>query len=219
MGKVKQKGQKKKQISSKILYGFSLVFLALGLYQLAWAVWPVSMDGVQIAIPEGELAGAPPEVRYASPADYTLEVSWPRWLRVGQEGVVEFVLREASEEESAQASQAALVVLVEPAFTNLSITPPGRIQANLGPGQDLELTWHILGDDEGSTAGKIYAAFGFYDESAEEMVTVPVAVVDVDIHIISIWGMERNLAVWFGLIALGLWGALFVFGRYVQVKN
>ena len=219
MAKIKKKAQKKKEWLSKFLYGLSLVFLAVGLYQLAWAVWPSPLDGVQLSIPKGALGGAPPGTTYASPSDYSLELSWPRWLRGGQKGKLQLVLREIGELDSDVDTESTLVVLMEPVFPNLSVTPPGRIQANLGPGQSLDLDWDIQGEVEGAYPGKLYATFGFFDETADEMVLVPVAVVDMTVRVISLLGMERNLAIWFGLVALALWGALFVLGRFVQLRN
>ncbi len=58
--------------------------------------------------------------------------------------------------------------------------------------------------------------FGFFDEEAEQLVPVPVAVMDIDLIISSLWGLDAPLALWFGLVALVLWGALFILGRTMQ---
>ena len=58
----------------------------------------------------------------------------------------------------------------------------------------------------------MYLSFGFYDEAAQELVTVPVAVVDIDLTVSALWGLESQLSLWFGLVALVLWGALFILG-------
>jgi len=41
-------------------------------------------------------------------------------------------------------------------------------------------------------------------------------VVDYDIRVISLFGMERNLVLWLGFVGVVLWGVLFVIGRAVQ---
>ena len=45
---------------------------------------------------------------------------------------------------------------------------------------------------------------------------MPVAVVDIDLTVSALWGLESQLSLWFGLVALVLWGALFILGRTVQ---
>ncbi len=90
------------------------------------------------------------------------------------------------------------------------------MQANLSEGQALEESWAINASAEGEFTGKVYVSFGFYDEEAEQLVPVPVAVMDIDLIVSSLWGLDAPLALWFGLVALVLWGALFILGRTVQ---
>jgi hypothetical protein len=59
----------------------------------------------------------------------------------------------------------------------------------------------------------MYVSFGFIDEAQAELVAVPVAVVDLHIQVIGLWGLDSGLVIWFGLVSLVLWGALFILGR------
>ena len=86
----------------------------------------------------------------------------------------------------------------------------------LGAGQDMELWWAVPGIHTGDFSGEVILSFSFFEEESPAMITVPVAVVDYDIRVISLFGMERNLVLWLGFVGVVLWGVLFVIGRAVQ---
>lgn len=201
---------------SQVLFVLSLVFLGLSLFSLGWAVWPAPTAGVRFAIPAGVLPGAPAGTTYASLADYTLNVSWPRWIRAGETGTIIVALSAVESVETRADDRAAQVVLMEPEILALPVEPPGRMQASLAPGQSLNLSWQVVGLLSGQYPGKLIVSFGFYDEVLAELVPVPVAVVDLAIRVRSLWGLETNLVIWLGVVGLVLWGVLFVLGRLAE---
>jgi hypothetical protein len=204
---------------SKTLFAVSLLFLVLGLYMLGWFVLPSPVDAVQIPIAQGVLPAAPAGSGYESYSDYSLEISWPRWIRAGQERAFQMVLREVTSDTEVETEHPAQIVLVEPALVNLETSPAGRIQTNLSAGQDLVLSWTVKGGSAGEYSGKMYVLFGFYDNAIDELLPVPLAVVDMDIRVSSLWGLQSNLVIWFAMVCLALWGALFVLGRWLQVRR
>jgi hypothetical protein len=208
----KQKKYKQQKALSQVLFGLSLLFLLLALTILAWAVWPNSSDSAQLSIPAGPLPGAPEGSGFSSQAAYTLTLDWPDWLRKGQAGE----LRASLEEENAPEGREPQVVLIEPALVGLALDPPGLVQANPAAGQDLVETWQFDTRTAGDFSGKVYVSFGFYDKEQEELIAVPVAVVDIALRITSVWGLSNQLALWIGLVALAFWGALFILGRVVR---
>lgn len=225
---MKPRSHRKGRALSQLLYALSLGFLAFGLFSLGWVAWPPPTDARQFRIPAGPLPAAPEDMAYASFSEYSLEVSWPRWLRRGEEGAVHLRLTDldcnASCEDSTASSkdheprpadefQGAQVVLVEPALYPLRVDPPGSAQANLADEQDLLLAWQVTGDQSGSFPGKMVVSFGFYDETFEELVPIPVAVVDLNIQVVDLWGLDSGLVIWFGFVGVVLWGVLFVLGR------
>jgi len=212
----KRKSRKGHGWLSKSLFTVSLVFLIGGLVLLAWGVWPPSTDAVQVDIPAGVLPGAPSGATYASKADYTLSVAWPMWVRAGEEGALQVLLAEADAGSSGSGDRPAQIILVEPSIAGLMVDPSGRVQASLAAGQDLDLTWTLESASAGEYAGKVYIAFGFYDEAQDALISVPVAVVDIAFEVKSLWGLEGRMAMWFGLVGVALWGALFVLGRVAQ---
>jgi hypothetical protein len=219
MGRMNVKRQVRKKVwLGQFLFGLSLVFLGVGLIILAWAVWPTSMDNAQFSILAGILPGAPEGTDYASPADYALTVDWPTRLRMGQVGTLRGTLVEQDGTNVTTSDRPAQAVLVEPAITGLTLDPPGLVQTNLAAGQDLVLTWDMDPINVGDHSGKVYISFGFYNKADEELVTVPIAVVDMSVRVTSLWGLDTQLALWFGLIALVLWGAQFVLGRAIQAQ-
>ena len=207
----------KSQRLSQFLYSLSLVFLGIGLFSLGWAVWPVPMDGIRFNIPAGALPGAPDEDRYESLSDYALEISWPRWVRRDEAGPLHLRLTDQDPSSPAE-MDTSQVLLAEPALFPLNVDPPGEVQANLGDDQTLLLSWAVSGDQRGAYEGKLYVSFGFFDDTEDALIAVPVAVVDLDIQVIELWGVQSGLVIWFGFVSLVLWGALFVLGRVAACK-
>ena len=219
MPEIRRDTQTGGQKFSQFLYGISLIFLAFGLAHLGWAVWPNATDAVEIMVPVGVLPGAPAESRFSSLADYSLALSWPRWLRVGEFGQIKFKIAGKVPGEDQIEEDAVQILLMEPSLASLQVDPSGRTQVNLARGQELSLTWYVDAQTKGTYPGQVVIAFGFYDADLDELVSVPVAVVDLTIQVMDLWGQGRGLAIWFGAIGLALWGALFVIGRLLQVRK
>jgi len=205
---------------SQVLFGLSLLFLIFGLVTICWAIWPQRQDATQLAIPAGILPGAPAGTAYASLATYDLTISWPRWIRLGETDSIKVLLVPADDGESTlEGEDPTQVVLIEPTLGMMAVTPAGRLQANLAPGQALDMTWRVTGEQVGAYNGKVYLSFGFYDEAEEKLVPVPVAVVDVTIRVIALWGLQQPIALWLGFVGLVIWGVLFLLGRWIQLKH
>lgn len=207
---------KRRRWLSRLLYALSLVALGFALVNLGWAVWPAPTDAQTFTIPAGPLPGAPSGKTYTSLADYTLQVSWPRWMRSGEAGQIVVALSEAAAPADEVVDRETQVVLIEPSLVGLPVDPPGRTQVNLGPEQDLKQRWTVDGAIAGEFPGKLVVSFGFYDEALGELVPVPVAVVDMSIRVAALWGLARGLVLWLGVVGLALWGALFILGRVVE---
>ena len=167
-------------------------------------------------LPEGVLPGAPVGQTYASLADYTLSVTWPCWLRAGEEGAVRVYLSEQDRDRVEFEDRPVQVVMAEPSLGSLLIEPSGQIQASMGPGQDLELRWAVSGSIPGDYSGEVIVSFGFYDDELSEIIPVPVAVVDIQVKVVRLFGFGSQMLIWLGLISLVFWGALFLWGRMVQ---
>ena len=205
---------------SQVLFGLSLLVLIFGLITIGWAIWPQPEDASQLAIPAGVLPGAPAGTTYASLAPYELNVSWPRWIRVGETGSIEVFLDPAYDDETPQAGEDPIqVVLIEPTLGRIAVIPSGQMQANLAPGQSLDNSWQITGEQAGEYVGKVYVSFCFYEEAEERLIPIPVAVIDIAIRVTALWGLERPIALWLGFVALVIWGGLFLLGRWMQLKN
>lgn len=213
MDEIRAQRLKQRGWLSQLLYGLSLIFLLLALFLLAWSMWPTPTDAIQLTIPVGVLPGAPSGEDYASLADYNLSVSWPRWLRVGYRGVISLGMDQSEKDVDPTKELSVQVVLAEPVIPNLQIEPFGTVQANLGSGQELSLQWQAEGMTTGLFPGKVFIWFGFYDETEGAQIAIPVAVIDVDIQVRSLWGLDSGMAVWFGMVGLILWGVLFLLGR------
>jgi len=61
-------------------------------------------------------------------------------------------------------------------------------------------------------------SFGFFDADEDALTAVPVAVVDLDIQVIELWGLRSGMVIWFGFVCLALWGALFLLGNMAGHK-
>lgn len=216
---MKQRRTPRARWISQLLFGLSLLFLGFGLFNLGWVVWPAPTDAVQFTIPAGVLPGTPAGMTYASQADYALTVSWPVWLRKGETGKILVNLIETDNVDTPpEPERKAQVLLVEPSLVALPVEPPGTMQTNLASGKDLDLFWEVTGSMVGEHPGRVVVSFGFYDATLAELVPVPVAIVDMTVRVTALWGLEANLAIWFGMASLILWGMLFLLGRVAQVK-
>ena len=198
------------------LFILSLLFLAFGLFIFGWAVWPTPREAVTLEIPAGVLPAAPEGTSYASLTDYALSLTWPRWLRVGERGEIRVFLREPDAQYRIDLDQPVQVVLVETSLVKMSLDPPGLRQVSLHPGQEMDLSWAVSADAVGEFPGQVIFSFGFYDQALSDLIPVPVAVMDISIKVVSLFGLGPQMAVWFGIVSMVLWGALFVLGRAVQ---
>ena len=219
MAGMRRKPRKRGGVLGKVFYGLSLVFFAFGLFSLAWAIWPGGTEGIQIMIPAGVLPGSPSGESYVSLVTYELSLSWPKTLRIGDVGKIQVTLVAVEAPMEEEVGRKAQIVLVEPSIINLSLDPPGQTQANLASDQDLTLIWEVKGERRGTYPGEILVSFGFYDEAQEELIHIPVAVVDVTVRLTDLLGMGVGLALWFGVVGFALWGALFVLGRMVMASR
>jgi hypothetical protein len=218
---MKERLSSRNRVIGQILYFFSLIFLIFGLFCLAWVVWPAPRDAVSTTIPEGVLPGAPPGKDYASLGKYSLNISWPRWQRLGEgyQNITLFLDEPTQEDGDDQENRAVQVVIAEANLAGLPIEPTGRIQHTLGPGQDMTISWAVPGIQVGKFPGEVIFSFGFFEEDSAEMIAVPVAVVDVQVKVISLFGLRHQMVLWFGFIGLVFWGVFFVLGRWVKTKN
>jgi hypothetical protein len=200
------------------LLGLSLLVMLGGVISLGWAFWPYSVDGVQMRVLAGVLPAAPEGSGFASLSDYTLAVSWPRWLRLGDSGTISIALSSPSEQVGAALVDAIQVVMVEVDISRLPLAPSGLTQHNMAPGTDLQTSRIVTAVQTGEFPGKALVSFGFFDEEMNELVPVPVAVVDFEIDVRSLWGLEHGIVIWLGFVGLVLGGVMFLLQRYVQVK-
>jgi len=200
------------------LFILSILFLAFGLFSIGWVLWPTPREAVTINSPEGVLPGSPSGEVYASLADYTLSLTWPRWLRAGQGGRIRVNLSEDESNGIEVEDRPVQVVMVETSLSPLRIEPSGQIQVSIGQGQDLALDWGVSGSTPGVYSGEVIVSFGFYDQDLAELVPVPVAVVDIEVRVLRLFGLQSQLILWFGLVGLVFWGAFFLLGRMVQKR-
>lgn len=200
------------------MFALSLIFLGLGLVSLGWGVWPSPTDGVSFTIPAGVLPGAPAGVVYANQSEVTVNASWQTRIRTGETGTITVYFSEMGADSGEPADRPVQVVLVEPVVPSVALIPAGRSQANLAAGQDLTLSWDVSGEVPGDYEGKLVISFGFFDDTLGEMESVPVAVVDLAFSVVSFYGLDGRLALWFGLVGVALWGALFLAGRVAAEK-
>ncbi len=201
---------------SQVLFTLSLLFLIFGLFNLAWAVWPAPVDGVELIIPEGILPGAPQGYDNASLSTYRLQISWSRWMRSGRNTKIHAVLTDMDDPAAPMPDQDAQLVLIEPVIPGLLISPAGQTQAVLADQQALALSWDVIAQEPDEFPGKMMISFGFFEPEIDELQPVPVAVVDMDIRVIDLWGLAPGMAIWFGMVSLVLWGGLLIAGRMMQ---
>ncbi len=217
---MKDKRSKISRNMNPVLSSISLVWLIFGLFLLAWRLWPPPIDANDVIIPKGDLPAAPDGEHFATISDYQITVSWPRWIRRGEKDIIKLSLIDLDHQSSAgDHAQIVQIVSIEPIAHPLNINPQGSLQVHMGDEQNLYLEWEISGDKIGSYPGKIYFYFNFYDESNQNFIKVPAAVIDFEIKVTDLWGLTSGAALWIGFIALLFWGIFLLLAMITVLKR
>lgn len=198
----------------------SLVCLFVSLFLLTWSLWSSPSDSAEIFIPEGFLPVTHDDARFKSQSDYSVAVSWSRWIRRGESGAIKLYLKDLSHNNiSGDQSQTVQILSVEPVLHYFSIDPPGALQVTIGDEQDLALEWSVKAERQGSFLGKVYLSFVFFDDINTSLVTLPVAVLDFNIDVIDLWGMPSSFTKWLGFSFLFLWGIFLLLAKKSVLKT
>jgi len=188
------------------------------MFALGWKVFPSPVDGVHINIPAGALPGAPEGDGFVSLSEYSLKITWPRWIRRGETGLLRLSLTDLDPAPAALVDSTQ-IVMVEPALFPLQVDPMGEIQVSMGDDQTLQLLWKVKGEQSGKYAGKLYISFGFFDEPGHALMAIPVAVVDVNLRVIELRALSSGLLIWVGLLSLVLAFGLFILGKAASKRT
>lgn len=205
---------------SKGIFTLSLVCLITGLFLLAWRLRPAPAEAVETIIPKGVLPAAPQGENFASLSDYRILISWPRWIWREEIGTIGFTLTDLDDTPVLNEQTGNVQVLsLELDLFPLFVEPQGDLQVNIADEQDLVLEWEVVGQERGVFPGKVYLSFNFFDEARQTFTSVAVAVIDIKIEVIDLWGMKPGMVTWLGFIALLLWGVFLLLSRVWHLQN
>jgi hypothetical protein len=208
-----------KRIKKPFLYS-GFILLAVSLAVLAWCYWPLPAKQQSLALSPTNLQALNPGIQlpaFLLQENRRLVLSYPTTLRQGETGRVTLRWDLSIPSPGSLAAAAGPSVLVETRLDLLGIfqNPAGSIDAPLFPGQALVLQWQINGVQAGLYSGTVWSYLNpspASDNSSTGQQTSdafqPVAAQDIEVQIISLFGLDFLTAKWMdasGLVlAVGL---------------
>lgn len=215
--------QNMRRVFGLLLLVLSLVALIWGLsspeYQLqATGLAPVDMTLPGSEQPIGSTSAIDSAARW-SPEPRLLKLSWPKRLRLGDDGtlnlIVDFPSPLPAGSTGRQATQAG-VGGVQPAIydaynlvlqSHLDLpgivrTPTGEISQAMLPDQPVEFLWYLRPLTPGLYSGKVWLHLRFIPRSTGQEERILLAAQQVDIQVVSLLGMSSSQARLLGSVGL-----------------
>lgn len=189
-----------------------LVFMLLSAILLVWRLLPSARLEQKLTIPAGLLPASPEGLELTTHQDISLCLRWPKQIKAGDTAEVWLQVNPGEVLESFPADEDYQIVLsAELAMIGLSQSPQGEIQTAFDESRITTLVWQLQGDIEGEYQGTLWVNLDFMDKNGE-LIEVPIAALDIQSEIKSLWGLNTISATWMGMLGLLLWGGMMIWG-------
>ena len=211
-----------RRVFGLLLLVLSLVALIWGLsspeYQLqATGLAPVDMTLPGSEPPIGSTSAVESAAR--SPEPRLLKLSWPKRLRLGDDGTLSLIVGFPSPlpagSTGSQATQAGaggvqpavydaynLVLQSHLDLPGIVRTPTGEISQAMLPDQPVEFLWYLRPLTPGIFSGKVWLHLRFVPRSTGQEERILLAAQQVDIQVVSLLGMSSSQARLLGSVGL-----------------
>ncbi len=202
-----------KGIKKPFLYS-GFILLAISLAGLAWCYWPLSAKQESLLLSPTQLQASNLGIQlpaFLLQENRRLVLSYPPVLRQGETGQVSLSWELPAPSSGSPPAAAGSSVLVETRLDLVGIfqNPAGSIDAPLSPGQAVLLQWQITGIQAGHYSGTAWSYLNpspASDSSSTDQQAAnafqPVAAQDIELQIISLFGLDFLVVKW--LVASGL---------------
>jgi hypothetical protein len=203
----------------KLYRYLGFILLAVACVGLVWSFWPLPAHQQSLALSPTNLQSLNPGVQFP---DFLLKesrqlvLSYPAVLRKGDTGLLTLRWDFASPPGSSPASAAGPSVLIETRLDLVGVfqNPTGSIDAPLFSGQALVLERQLTGVQDGTYSGTLWSYLNPSPASSSSSTTqagsgfLPVAAQDIEMQIISLFGLDfftaRSMGVSCLVFAAGL---------------
>jgi len=203
---------KSRKFIKKLPLLIGLIFLLFSAILLVWRLLPSERLEQRLTIPAGLLPASPEGLELTTHQDISLWLRWPKQIKAGDTAEVWLQINPGEVLESFPANEDYQIVLsAELAMIGLGQSPQGEIQTAFDESRPTTLTWQLQGDIEGEYQGALWVNLDFVDKNGE-MIEVPIAALDIQAEIKSLWGLNTISATWLGMLGLLLWGVTMIWG-------
>jgi hypothetical protein len=198
----------------KLYLSFGLVLLAVAVVGLCWSYWPLPAKQQNLALTPAQLQTLFPGIElpaFLQQETRQLVLSYPVIMRQGETGILTFRW-ESSAPSTGSPTSANPRVLIETRLDMVGIfqNPTGSIDAPLIPGQTLVLERQITGIADGTYSGTLWSYINpapSANNPSGSNTFQPVAAQDIELQIISLFGLD-----FFTARSMGVSCLVFAFG-------
>jgi hypothetical protein len=202
---------KLRRVFGLLLLVISLVVLIWGLRSPEYMLQATELAPSDLFFQESNQPTANGPARGAavqSPGSRLLELSWPKSLRLGDEGTVRLTVRVLSSEPTASQASSETAEPVQPGMDNayhfvlqshldlpgMAHTPTGEVSQAMLPDQPVVFLWYLRPASSGIFNGKVWLHLRFIPPSPAQEQRILLAAQQVDIQVTSLLGMSGSQA-------------------------
>jgi hypothetical protein len=227
--------QKARRVFGLLLLVFSLVILTWGLSSTEILLKATELAPADMALPgplqpTGSLAAS--GAAAPAPEPRLLELSWPKSLRLGDDGTLRLTVGFPPPPTAGSTGNQTLPAGaggIQPGDTGsykfvlqshldlpgLARTPTGEVSQAMLPGQPVVFLWYLRASDPGIFNGKVWLHLNFVPTPPAKEQRILLAAQQVDIRVVSLFGLSGGQARLFGSLGLVIGGFLGLDGLLV----
>ncbi len=213
--------QKIRRIFGLLLALVSLVVLVWGLRSGRVLSQSTALDSSDMSLPASPGTGDSAAAALA-PAPRLLELSWPGSLRLGDQGELRLSVTlppgDAMDDPSTIYNDYDLVLQSHLDLPGITRTPTGEVSPAMEPSHPTTVLWYLRPDAAGDFTGKVWLHLRFIPRSGGgQEQRIILAAQQVDIGVITLFGLSGSQARLFGSLGLAIGAVLCLDGLVARL--
>jgi len=194
--------------------------MALSLFDLTWGlraeevqIQSTQLSPADLVLPDlGGSTGDSATQTETAPAleERMLELSWPKSLRLGDDGTIRLTVGLPASRVSQSQSRPAvydaynLVLQSQLDLPGVTRTPTGEVSQAMLPDQPVVFLWYLRPSNPGIFSGKVWLHLHFVRRSGGQETRLLLAAQQVEVKVVTLLGMSGSQARLFGSLGLAL---------------
>jgi hypothetical protein len=196
-----------------VLLVLSLVALTWGLRSGETQIQSTELASSDLVLPDLEGSTGNSSTKTETPPSLEarlLELSWPKSLRLGDNGTIRLTVglpaSQASQGKARPAFYDAynLVLQSHLDLSGVTRTPTGEVSQVMLPDQPVVFLWYLRSTNPGIFGGKVWLHLRFVPRSGGQDTRLLLAAQQVEINVVTLLGMSGRQARLFGSLGLAL---------------